>query len=102
MSVGQEHSQLQDEYIWRYVREDVVDGFRETFKELEKKKLFTRDSDHDLFCLQRVFIPVVQEALDDFRTMWNEHVIVGPRFSLSLDIPCLLSCVSCLSVIIAV
>jgi hypothetical protein len=64
------------------VREQVVDGFRSTFHELEKKGMFDRNSEYDVFCLQRVFIPVVQEALDDFREMWNNHLIVGPRYVL--------------------
>ena len=56
-----------------------MDGFRSTFKELEQNGFFDRNSEYDIFCLQRVFMPVVQEALDDFREMWNNHLIVGPR-----------------------
>jgi hypothetical protein len=29
--------------------------------------------------LQAVFVPMVQHACDDFRLMWNEHRIKGPR-----------------------
>lgn len=33
----------------------------------------------DLFCLHAVYFDIIQAALDDFRDMWNHHVIRGKR-----------------------
>lgn len=68
------------EYIWRFVRTHVTDGFRELFHDLHKRNLFNPASPCEMFYLQHVFLPVVQSALDDFRDMWNHHKIRGDRF----------------------
>ena len=69
------------EYIWRFVRHHVTQGFRDLFYELHRLRVFNPLSPTEMFYLQHVFLPVVQKALDDFRDMWNKHPIRGPRCS---------------------
>ena len=63
----------------RFVRTHVTDRFRSTFFELERRALLDRSCEMDLFYLQHTFVPVVQQALDEFRDMWNNHLIRGVR-----------------------
>jgi len=65
------HTLMDVSFIHRFVREHVTDRFRGTFLELEKRRLLDRQSEYDLFFLQRVFVPVVQQALDEFREVMD-------------------------------
>ena len=67
------------EGLWPFVKDKVVMKFRIVFNELRTQGLFDATSKEDRFCLHVIFMPVVQEALDNFREMWNNHVIRGPR-----------------------
>ena len=68
------------EYIWAFVKKHVSGCFRTKFRRMEKELNILDPSDaRDLFCLHAVFISVIQSALDDFRDMWNNHMIRGVR-----------------------
>ena len=64
------------EGFWRFVREQVTDQFYATFHDMRTRLDILNPADPcDLFMLHAVFMPVVQRALDDMRSMWNEHPI---------------------------
>jgi hypothetical protein len=67
------------EYLWRFVRMHVTGKFRAAFNEMRNRGLIDPTDPIDLFYLQAVFLPIVQQALDRFRRMWNEHLIAGRR-----------------------
>jgi len=47
---------------------------------LYNENVFDYTDEVDLFYLQVTFLPAVQNALDDFREMWNHHRIKGYRY----------------------
>ena len=64
------------EGFWRYVREQVTDQFFGCFHDMRTHLAILNPADpYDLYILHAVFLPVVQQALDDMRAMWNEHPI---------------------------
>ena len=63
------------EYIWRYVAEHVTRPFKALFKLMINLGLLDPEDPCELFCLHVIFLPVLQEELDDFRDMWNTHQI---------------------------
>jgi hypothetical protein len=67
------------EYLWRFVKTHVSSKFRATFFEMQRRGLLNPNSEIDLFYLQFVFLPIVQQYLDRFRRMWNSHLIAGRR-----------------------
>ncbi len=42
---------------------------------MENKGILNPDSELDLFCLHLVFLPIIQQHLDDFSFAWNHHGI---------------------------
>jgi len=67
------------EYIWNFVKKHVTSYFRALFFRMQKEKVMDPNLPTDLFCLQAVFVPMVQDACNDFRRMWNSHRIRGQR-----------------------
>ena len=77
---GRSMQNCRAEYIWAYVRKHVVDFFRVTFRRMERElKILDPADPMDRFCLHAVYLSLVQAALDDFREMWNNHLIRGER-----------------------
>lgn len=68
------------EYIWAYVKKHISEHFRRKFKRMETQlNILDPGDSRDLFCLHAVFLAILQLALDDFRDMWNYHLIRGAR-----------------------
>ena len=64
------------ERLWRDVREKVVDHFKYIFTVLEHHMhVFRPQSPLDRHCLLAVFMPVLQDAMEEFRSAWNNHHI---------------------------
>ena len=77
--LGRSVQNCRAEYMWARVRRHVTDYFRALFFEMQAQGQLNPNSPSDLHCLQAVFARQVQEACDDFCTMWNNHVIRGKR-----------------------
>lgn len=61
------------ERLWRDVRSSVVSTYITVFGTLEDSGVLDVDNDTDLFCLQYVYIPRVNQSLDTFHEAWNCH-----------------------------
>ena len=51
----------------------VLYHFIELFRYLEENEVLVPDSESDLFALHHVFLPRIQNSLDEFRNAWNSH-----------------------------
>ena len=51
----------------------VLSHFIDLFKYLEEHSLLARDNLTDLFALQFVYVPRIQQSLDNFKEGWNHH-----------------------------
>ena len=64
------------ERLWRDVRRSALEYFRVIFRHLEKVDHSWRaHSSRDRHCLRAVFLPVVQQCLNQFIGAWNNHNI---------------------------
>ena len=61
------------ERLWRDVHRIIGARFKEVFFTLEDSGDLEVNSDIDLWCLHLVFIPVINEALEQFRQLWDYH-----------------------------
>ncbi len=69
------------ERLWRDVYSAISCLFHQVFNHLESINRLNHLSDIDLFCLQYVFVPRINRALDEFVSGWNNHVISSQRRS---------------------
>ena len=77
---GRSMQNCRAEYIWGYAKKHVTSFFRKTFVKMEKELgILDPDDPWDLYFLHTVFMSLIQRALDDFREMWNNHLIRGER-----------------------
>ncbi|KAF6747406.1 hypothetical protein DFP72DRAFT_1149225 [Ephemerocybe angulata] len=67
------------ERLWRDVRKDSLENFRQIFLHLEDVDLLCPDSPIHLTCLYLVFHQRIQHSLDETRTSWNNHTIRTAR-----------------------
>ncbi|KAF6759845.1 hypothetical protein DFP72DRAFT_805956 [Ephemerocybe angulata] len=65
--------------LWRDVRKDSLEHFRQIFFQLEELDLLNTESRIHLSCLYLVFHPRIQQSLDETRTSWNNHGIRTAR-----------------------
>lgn len=63
------------ERLWLDVKRLVVRHFQNLFYYLETNQLLDPLSDADLFCLHYVFIPRINQALEEFTLQHNHHPI---------------------------
>ena len=63
--------------------------FRNTFFAMAKEEVLDVNDKTDLFYLQVTFLPALQDALDNFREMWNHHRIRGQPYVCPLLLMCL-------------
>ena len=63
------------ERVWRDIRKDTLEYFRQIFFELERLDLLDPSSPTHLVCLYLVYQPRIQESLDRTIKSWNDHKI---------------------------
>lgn len=61
------------ERLWRDVFSQVIQHFYHLFYTFEEEQILDPDNDIQRYSLQQVYLPVIQERLDFFRTAWNNH-----------------------------
>ncbi len=61
------------ERLWRDVRKDCLETFRQIFMYLERARLLDMDEEVHRVCLFLVFHSRIQAALDRTRDAWNHH-----------------------------
>ena len=61
------------ERLWRDVNRIVVSRFLNIFLYLERNGLFCSTSEVQLYCLQLVYLDLINQALDEFTAEWNNH-----------------------------
>lgn len=63
------------ERLWRDVNRIVVSRFLNIFLYLERNGLFCSTSEVQLYCLQLVYLDLINQALDEFTAEWNNHPV---------------------------
>ncbi|XP_028409238.1 uncharacterized protein LOC114531821 [Dendronephthya gigantea] len=61
------------ERLWREVNRTVVSKFKNVFMYLETSGLFNPLSEIHLFCLQYVYLPEINNSLEELTREWNYH-----------------------------
>jgi hypothetical protein len=63
------------EQLWRDVRRCVIGLFADLFVLMEQNCHLSCENEVDLFCLHSVFLPRINDALNNFIESWNNHPI---------------------------
>ena len=63
------------ERLWRDVYRCVAVIFHEVFYNLEEKGCLNTLNEVDLFCLHYVFLPRINQTLQEFSECWNNHAV---------------------------
>jgi len=66
------------ESLWKHVREQVCDFFSSTFHSMAQQGIYCPSSEIDRWYLHQTFLPLIQNALDEFTVLWNAKNIRGP------------------------
>lgn len=74
---GQSVHNQRIERLWHDVHNYVVKYFKSIFFYLESSQLLERDNEVDLFALHYVFLPRINNAIDQFVLQWNNHPLSG-------------------------
>ncbi|XP_072162043.1 uncharacterized protein [Bemisia tabaci] len=61
------------ERLWREVNLEVWSTFKDIFSFLKEHELLDEHSELDLLCLLYVYVPRIQQRLDQFTLQWNNH-----------------------------
>lgn len=61
------------ERLWRDLFTGCISFYYRLFYQMEDRCILDSDNDVDLFCLQRVFLPRIQNHLNLFRIGWCNH-----------------------------
>ncbi|TFK58823.1 hypothetical protein BDN72DRAFT_781523 [Pluteus cervinus] len=61
------------ERLWRDVRRDTIELFRQTFLYLEELELLDMDNPAHRIALFLVYHPRIQKSLDETLSSWNQH-----------------------------
>lgn len=61
------------ERMWRDVGEKVVSPLKDLFITMEESDILDINNALDVFCLQYVYLPRIQEKLDFLTEAWNNH-----------------------------
>ena len=65
------------ERLWRDVFRCVFTVFYQLFHYLEEEAFLSPLSSVDLYCLHKVYIPIVNNSLSTFQNGWNNHAITS-------------------------
>ena len=63
------------ERLWRDVFRCVISLFYDSFRALEEEGKLDPLNEIDLFCLHFTYIPLINHALEEFTSSWNNHKI---------------------------
>ncbi len=61
------------ERLWRDVYTSVASTYVQVFTDMEQQGILNPENDSDIFCLQFVFLPRINAALQYFQNAWNNH-----------------------------
>ena len=61
------------ERLWRDVHRSVLLTFSTLFRELESREHLDPLNEIDIYCLQKIFLPIINESLSQFAASWNHH-----------------------------
>ncbi|KAJ7061727.1 hypothetical protein C8F01DRAFT_987120 [Mycena amicta] len=61
------------ERLWRDIRKDSLEAYRQIFSYLEKNELLDMENEIHRTCLYLVFVKRIQANLDRSREAWNHH-----------------------------
>nr|XP_018913530.1 PREDICTED: uncharacterized protein LOC109041600 [Bemisia tabaci] len=61
------------ERLWKETNMHPTWKFKQIFKYLESIELLDEHSEFDLFCLSYVFLPRIQNEMNNFAQIWNNH-----------------------------
>ena len=61
------------ERMWRDIRRSVTSTFSATFSSLETEGVLEPLNDTDMFCLHYVYLPRINQRLQEFQESWNRH-----------------------------
>ncbi|KAK6984052.1 hypothetical protein R3P38DRAFT_2536338 [Favolaschia claudopus] len=70
---GRSRHNVRIERLWRDIRKDALETFRQIFDYLEQNDLLDMENPVHSACLFLVFQPRIQAALDRARDAWNHH-----------------------------
>jgi hypothetical protein len=76
--MSQNISSYRIERLWRDVHSKVTIFYADMFRLLEKDGLDISNTWH-LFALQYLFLPRIQDELNQFQEIWNNHKITGEK-----------------------
>lgn len=63
------------ERLWRDVNRVIVSRFLNIFLFLELRAMLDATSELHLYCLHLVYLPLINEAIDEFVGQWNNHPV---------------------------
>ncbi len=63
------------ERLWRDVNRVVVSRFLNIFLFLEQRTILDVTSELHLYCLHLVYLPLINETIDEFTGQWNNHPV---------------------------
>lgn len=70
------------ERFWREVNRIIVSRFLNIFLYLETRGVFSGDNEAHLYCLHIVYLPLINNALGELTSQWNDHpVTTSTNFS---------------------
>lgn len=61
--------------MWRDVNRVIVSRFLNIFLFLEQRAMLDATSELHLYCLHLVYLPLINEAIDEFVGQWNNHPV---------------------------
>ena len=67
------------EQLWRDVNRIVVSRFLNTFLSVERNGFLCSTNEVHLYCLQLVYLNLINQALDEFTAEWNSHPVTTER-----------------------
>jgi hypothetical protein len=67
------------ERLWRDVYYGVVQTFYSLFYYLESNDLLDTDSELDIWCIHTIYLPVINQALNEFQLAYNHHPLRTER-----------------------
>lgn len=63
------------ERLWRDVNRIVISRFLNVFLYLERNGFLCSTNEVHLYCLQLVYLDLINQALDEFTAQWNSHPV---------------------------
>ena len=71
--VGRSIHNTRIERLWGEVHRVVGEKYKEIFLNMESGGLLHRDLRMDIWCLHRIFLPMIQKDLQKLQNVWNFH-----------------------------